>query len=176
MQTYSLPFKKGDSILEVGGGQYPVFHPNMDVRPMATVDLVADLNKAWPQPEGTYDGVFGNYIIEHISWRTVKQFINECNRVLKPGGTCVMVTANLLEQARALVASEHWADDLVCMIFGDNDYPENTHRCGFSPEFAARLFGEAGFTEVVLFRHPNCVTDMIIQARKSNAIVTVVKP
>lgn len=168
MSQYILPFK-GDKVLEVGGGDRPSFRPNMDCRQLPTVDIVADLNEPWPVNNETYDGVFGMYIIEHVSWRRVRQFIGESYRVLRPTGIAVMITANLLEQARKLVETQDWNDGLVCMIFGDNDYPENTHRCGFSPQHAIRLFKEAGFHEVTIFEHPDCQTDMIIQAHKSGA-------
>lgn len=164
---YSLPFRPGDRVLEVGGGDRPQFRPNLDCRELPTVDIVADLNQAWPVESDIYEGVFGLYIIEHISWRKVRQFISEAHRVLRPGGTAVMIAANLLEQARQLVETPEWNDDLVCQIFGDNDYPENTHRCGFSPTYAVELFSEAGFHDISIFEHPACKTDIIIEARKS---------
>lgn len=164
---YNIPFKPTDRVLEVGGGERPFFRPNMDCREIPMVDIVADLNKAWPVETEAYEGVFGMYIIEHISWRNVRLFIAEIFRVLQPAGTAVMVTADLLAQAKKLAETAEWNDDLVCMIFGDNDYPENTHRCGFSPTYAVKLFREAGFREVTIFAHPACQTDMIIQAKKS---------
>lgn len=170
--TYTLPFKPGHKVLEVGGGDRPSFRPNLDCRELPTVDIVADLNQPWPVESETYDGVFGMYIIEHISWRRVRQFISESHRVLLPAGTAVMITANLLEQARKLVETAEWNDGLVGMIFGDNDYLENTHRCGFSPVYAIRLFREAGFHEIKIIEHPNCKTDMIIEAHKSGARIT----
>jgi len=166
---HSLPFRPSDRVLEVGGGDRPQFRPNLDCRELPTVDIVADLNQAWPVEGDIYDGVFGMYIIEHVSWRKVRQFISEAHRVLRPGGTAIMVTANLLEQARQLVETPEWNDDLVCQMFGDNDYPENTHRCGFSPMYAIKLFRGAGFHEITIFEHPACKTDMIIQAKKSGA-------
>lgn len=167
MQAYTLPFRPGDKVLEVGGGDRPTFRPNLDCRQLPTVDIVADLSEPWPVESESFDGVFGHYIIEHIAWRHVRSFISECHRALRPNGIVVMITANLLEQARALVEASEWNDDLVCQIFGDNDYPENTHRCGFSPTYATKLFREAGFHEVTIFEHPACKTDLIIQARKS---------
>jgi len=166
---YSLPFKPNDKVLEVGGGDRPQFHPNIDIREGPSVDIVADLNEPLPVEAESYDGVFGMYIIEHISWRRVRQFISEAHRVLRPGGVTVQITANLLEQAKQLVETAEWKDNLVCQIFGDNDYPENTHRCGFSPQYAIKLFRETGFHEVTIYEHPATKTDMIIQAKKSGA-------
>lgn len=164
----SLPFSRAARVLEVGGGERPYFRPNLDVRPLPTVDYVADLSKPWPIPSDEFDGVVGVYCIEHIAWRHVRVFISEVHRVLRPGGLAFFVTSDLLEQARSLVNSESWSDDLVCAIYGDNDYAENTHRSGFSPAYAVRLFKEAGFFAANVARHPH-PQDMIIQARKSAA-------
>ena len=121
----------------------------------------------------TYDGVFSRFAPEHISWRKVRCFISEAHRILRPGGVAVFITANLLEQARKLTQTEPWNDNLVGMVFGDNDYPENTHRCGFSPAYAATLMKGAGFFDVKVMPLPECPTDMIIEARKSMAQIAV---
>jgi len=178
MNQYSLPFKPEDKVLEVGGGDKPArpgHWTNLDCRQLPTVDIVADLNEPWPVESEAYDGVFGNFILEHISWRNVRRFISEVHRVLRSSGTAVMICANLLEQAKVLVEAEEWNDQLVGMIFGDNDYPENTHRCGLSPQYAIKLLREAGFHTVTIYEHPVAKaiwgksTDMIIEARKSGA-------
>jgi predicted SAM-dependent methyltransferase len=130
------------------------------------VDIVADLNGPLPMPDDSYDRVYSSFAIEHISWRTVPQFIKEVHRILKPGGTCTFITANLLEQCRLAVRTGNWDENVPGMIFGGQDYPENTHRCGFSPDLAIRLFREAGFSGVAVRPLPQCKTDMIVEARK----------
>ncbi|GAH10900.1 unnamed protein product, partial [marine sediment metagenome] len=63
-----------------------------------------------------------------------------------------------------------WNDELICMLFGGQNYEGgdwvfNAHHCGFSPDYAIKLFNEAGFeTEVRL--HPDCKTDMVIVATR----------
>lgn len=163
---YNLPFGDNKKILEIGGGNNPFFRPNLDVREGPEIDIVADINKTLPITNNAYDGVFCRYAIEHISWREVRGFIQEVYRILAPGKSAFFVTADLLEQARLLTEVDDFDDKWVCMIFGDNDYPENTHRCGFSPEFAGRLFQEAGFEKVIISRHPDWRGDMMIEATK----------
>jgi predicted SAM-dependent methyltransferase len=167
--SYSLPFRAGQKLIELGGGNRPLIRPNVDIRPGPTVDIVADLGKPLPLESETYDGVYSQYALEHISWREVRGFLKETYRVLRPGGRAVFVTANLLEQAKRLVQrdEEGWEDTDVCMVFGDLDYPENSHKCGFSPEFAFRLFREAGFQDVLIVPHGEFKTDMIVEAKKA---------
>ena len=57
------------------------------------------------------------------------------------------------------------------MVFGDLDYPENSHKSSFSPGYARKLFGEAGFCEIATRPLPQWSGDMIIEARKSKVLV-----
>ena len=176
MPNYSLPFKPGDKVLELGGGDRSQFHPNLDIREGPGVDIVADLNKPLPIENESYDGIFSMYLIEHLSWRRVQGLIGEVHRILKPNGISVFVTANLLEQCKLAIQwfEEGKGWEVSQCIFGDQNYEgedwiSNAHHCGFSPKYAIKLFREASFHEVTIFEHPATITDMIIQARKSGA-------
>ncbi|KKN87060.1 hypothetical protein LCGC14_0263300 [marine sediment metagenome] len=174
MPDYLLPFKPTDNVIELGGGDNPVFLMNVDMRPGPKVALVADFNESLPIESESYDGVFSVYVIEHLSWRKVRDFIYESHRILRPSGIAVFVTANLLEQCKLAI---QWFEqgkglEVSQMLFGDQNYEGgdwifNAHHCGFSPAYAIKLFREAGFHEVTVFEHPNCKTDMIIQSKKS---------
>lgn len=175
--SYNLPFKQGDKVIELGGANQNLFHPNVDVRQCydangkPTVDFTADFNKPLPIMDNEWDGVFQKFSIEHMSWRNLRNFIKEIYRILAPGGTAVFVTANLLEQARILVETPYWEDHHVGMIFGDQNYDgdewkHNAHYVGFSPERAGRLFKEAGFDKVIMLPWPQFIGDLIIEATK----------
>lgn len=167
---FSLPFNPTDKIIELGGGSKPFFHPNVDVRNLPTVDLVVDFSCRLPIPNDCYDGVFCQYSLEHISWRKVRFFITECYRILKSNGKIVFITANLLEQARVLVDSpaDKWCDDFIGMIFGGQDYGENSHQCGFSPEYIKRILKGIGFKDVKItpIYSDFGPTDMAVEAVK----------
>ena len=177
--TYTLPFAQSDQVIELGGGDTPVFPTNVDSRPGPHTTLVADLNEPLPLENDSYDGVFSQFLLEHLRLPKLRGFLMEVHRILKPGGIAVIITANLLEQARVLIEREEWEDDLIYMIFGGKpDYPENYHHSSLSPQYAFRLFKEAGFVEVTFYEHPVAKqimgrsTDMIIEARKSGARIT----
>lgn len=162
-----------EPVLEVGGGAVPSFRPNMDVRPLPTVDIVADLEEPFPIPDESYGSVFGHYVIEHLSWRIVRQFIGECHRILIPGGKCVMFTANTKAQFIKCVNVDGWDDEISNLVFGGQDYPDNTHKNALSPEYAIRMFKECGFYDVSIHPHPVSDTDMIIEAIKSSAAIKI---
>jgi SAM-dependent methyltransferase len=167
--SYQLPWAPGSKVVELGGGDAPVFRPNVDVRFGAQTDFTADFGKPLPITSNEWDGVFSKFAIEHISWREVRVFISEVHRILKPGGVAVIIAPNLLAQTRRFVRAEEegeMEDRWVCMLFGDLDYPENGHKCGFTPSYACRLFREAGFSSVTTIPFGDERTDMIIEARK----------
>jgi len=160
--------------IELGGGSSPQYHPNVDVRPNPSVDIVADFNKLpLPLPDDEYELVYSKYCMEHISWRVVADFIKEMYRICAPGGRVQVITANLEAQAKFIVEHpERWELDgspqggHACMVFGDLDYPENSHKSGFSPAYAKLLFERAGFTDVKVTPVGEFQTDMLIEAAK----------
>lgn len=162
-----IPFTADQTVLEVGGGENPKFHPNLDMRSLPTVDVVADLSEKWPVPGDTYDGVYSSYVIEHVSWRKLKGFVSELFRVTKPGGTVCVITANTEAQMRWALEQGDDYDRVAQCLFGDLDYPENSHKAALSPGFAIKLFREAGFTDVAVLPHGELKTDMIIEAKKA---------
>jgi len=146
--SYILPFKEGGSLIELGGGEYPKIRPNVDARSLPTVDIVANLQERFPIEDQLYDGVYSKFLIEHITHRKVKQFISEVYRILKPDGYAVIITANLKAQAEFIASKPRWDGSESGMIFAVQDHEYNVHKCGFSPEYAIRLFKQAGFDKV----------------------------
>lgn len=166
-------FPRNAKVLELGCGDKPLRHDalwhTLDCRWLPQVDIVTSLEYSLPVPSESYDGIYGRYYIEHLSWRKIRSHISELHRILRPGGKVILVTANLLEQAKKLIEAKEWSDGLICMIFGDLDYPQNSHKAGFSPEYAVKLFKEAGFYSVEVNPLPECSTDLVIVATKSKA-------
>lgn len=153
------------SIIELGGGEKPSFRPNLDRRKNPNVDIVADLESPLPLKSEEFDLVYCQYAIEHISWRCLKRYIAEIHRILKPNGKAAIITANLFEQCKKAI-NEEWTENTSCMIFGDQNYGENAHKCGFSPEYAVKLFRDAGFVYIKVAPLSFCATDMLIEVTK----------
>lgn len=158
-------------VIELGGGSMPQWRPNVDVRwcfdpaGVPTVDFTADFDKPLPITSDEWDVVFCRYAIEHISWRAVAGFVGELARILKPGGTAVVVTANGEAQMRWALAQD-WDERVSQCLGGDQDYPDNSHKTFFNPTWAARLFRNRGFHRVLVYPHGAIGTDMVIEAVK----------
>lgn len=168
-----VPFKAGDKILEVGGGDSPLFRPNLDMRKLPTVDYVCNLEENWPIENESFDGIFGKFVIEHISWRRMPNFISECFRVLKPGGVVMMISPNTLEQCKEITKLNHIGIEENSLLFGGQEERGwNEHKAAFSPLYAIEIFQKAGFEKVDTEPWPGQIwtgakTDMIIKAYKN---------
>lgn len=173
---YRLPFIQGQKIVEFGGGENPRFRPNVDSRPLPTVDLVLDMNGDMSEVVQRYqdlDGVFSSYMLEHVSWRNVRNVLSAMHTILRPGGRLVLVVPNLVEQARHILRKDalgEFGDNEVCCVFGDQTYRENAHAAGWSPDYMIRVLREIGFSSVFVFVHPATDTDMIVEARKPETV------
>lgn len=76
---------------------------NIDIAPAPGVDVVCDLLKTpWvfgeeEVPENSVDDVICSHFIEHIPVERFIPFMNECHRVLVPGGHMLIITPDCSE-------------------------------------------------------------------------------
>lgn len=184
--SITLRRRPEDKLIELGGGANPVLNPRcrggqdvcVDIRAATdatgqpTVDFTCDLNEVLPIQSDEFDGVFSQYVLEHLSWRNVRQFISEMHRISKPGARCVCITANTEAQVEYIKThQEGWDgkdafDSFSCVLFGDLDYTENAHKNYLSPSIVGKLFMDAGYTNVIVSAYGAANTDMMVQAMK----------
>src|SRR5690606_9502522 len=74
----------GQKLCELGGGANPQVRPNFDVRPCTdaqgnpTVDALIDFEEfPWPLMDDEWDCVFAHFVLEHVSYRLVPDFLRE---------------------------------------------------------------------------------------------------
>lgn len=83
-------------LLNLGCGQR--FHPdwkNIDFVSHATEVQAHDLSKGIPMPDNSCDAVYHSHVLEHFSKQQGAGLIQECWRVLKPGGILRVVVPDL---------------------------------------------------------------------------------
>ena len=66
-----------------------------DISPSSDDVAYLDAAKPFPMADGTFDYVFSEHMIEHISWQEGLLMLRECLRVLKPGGVLRIATPDL---------------------------------------------------------------------------------
>lgn len=171
-------FGSGAKVIELGGGARPAFRPNCDCRMCydehgrQTVDFTADFNELLPIQDSEWDGVYCCFVLEHLSYRKVRQFLTEVFRILSPGGKAVFITANTeaqIEWARS--HREGWDnkdtfDSFSCILFGDQDYPENSHKNYLDMPLVGDLLQRAGFVDLIVQPFGARNTDMLAIATK----------
>jgi SAM-dependent methyltransferase len=68
---------------------------NTDYDPSTLAVMYLDATKVFPFPEETFDYVFSEHMIEHVSYKAGLHMLAECHRVLKPYGTLRISTPDL---------------------------------------------------------------------------------
>jgi len=68
---------------------------NIDVDPQLPVEVAGDLAHALPFRDASVDYIHSEDLIEHLDRPGGRRFLEECRRVLKPGGTMRLLTPDL---------------------------------------------------------------------------------
>jgi SAM-dependent methyltransferase len=68
---------------------------NTDIAPQYWDTLYLDVTRRFPFQDENFDYVFAEHVIEHVSYKAAKAMLNECSRVLRPGGRIRIATPNL---------------------------------------------------------------------------------
>ena len=95
MEAYlrSHPVRK----LQIGAGtaNYPDWL-NTDIDP-SKEQVYLDATKHFPLPDGSIHYIFGEHVVEHLTYEQGLAMLGECYRVLAPGGKIRLATPNLLK-------------------------------------------------------------------------------
>ncbi len=57
--------------------------------------VVHDLKKRLPFPDNTFSAIYASHVLEHLYRSQAQQLLDECRRVLKPGGVARIVVPDL---------------------------------------------------------------------------------
>jgi predicted SAM-dependent methyltransferase len=68
---------------------------NSDTRPLTAAVMFLDATKRFPFEDDTFDYVFSEHMIEHVSFRDGMFMLGECFRILKPGGRIRISTPDI---------------------------------------------------------------------------------
>lgn len=68
---------------------------NADILPRNRSHIYLNATQRMPFQNNTFDFIFTEHMIEHIGYRSARQFVQECYRVLRPGGVLRVSTPDL---------------------------------------------------------------------------------
>lgn len=114
---------------------------NVDIRPLPTVDVVADVAHL-PFEDNECEGVMSRNLIEHFGRHEYFDVVKEWVRVLQPGGFLKVETVDmgLLMDKWRNIPEENWLDG----VLGAQTYPENFHKMSFTRERLEKDFEKLG--------------------------------
>jgi predicted SAM-dependent methyltransferase len=150
--------------LQLGAGEHP--HDgwlNTDLHGYGRDDLVfLDVRKRFPLPDASFDLVYSEHMLEHLTYAEGQGCLRECRRVLKPGGVIRVATPSLEQLARLYDGDElqeryvRWAvetlepetDAPLAGVAINNFFRSWGHRFIYDPETLRHALTEAGFVDV----------------------------
>lgn len=155
------PFRRGSFVtvvpcLNLGAGDdIREDAVNLDIRRLAGVDTRADI-RSLPFQTAVFEQVIAQDCIEHVRYCEVDEFLEECYRVLAPGGELLVRTPNFQWILDNIEYHYEHPVRLQRKLYGghtyprenDEDYEENTHMCIFTPELLKDHLDEAGFRAI----------------------------
>lgn len=131
--------------LHVGcGDRYLQGFVHVDVRPLDHIDVVTEAHELPMFEDASVDLVYHCAVLEHISrWKSVG-VLKEWHRVLKPGGVLMSSVPNFEAYVEAY---QKFGDVklLLGLLYGRQDYKENSHYTVFDRRYFTELLDEAGF-------------------------------
>lgn len=82
--------------LQIGAQGSPINNwLNVDILPKTKDTAYMDATKKFPIASNTFDFMFAEHMIEHISFDDAQFMLKECYRILKPNGVIRLATPNL---------------------------------------------------------------------------------
>jgi predicted SAM-dependent methyltransferase len=151
--------------LQLGAGEHP--HPgwlNTDLHDYGHgSELVyLDVRRRFPLPDESFDVVYSEHMIEHLTYAEGQLCLRECFRVLRAGGAIRIATPSLQRLARLYDVGDlqqrylHWAvetlePELKAPLAGavlNNFFRSWGHKFIYDPETLRHALAHAGFVDI----------------------------
>ncbi len=86
----------GTKRLQIGCGRNPRDGwLNADATPSSADVLRLDATRPYPFPDASFDYIFSEHVLEHLTYADGQKMLTECARVLEPGGAIRISTPDL---------------------------------------------------------------------------------
>jgi predicted SAM-dependent methyltransferase len=73
---------------------------NSDVEPLDRGTIFLDAAARMPFSDSTFDYIYAEHMIEHLPYKSACSMLEECHRILKPGGRIRIATPDLVQLVR----------------------------------------------------------------------------
>lgn len=120
---------------------------HIDSRPLGGLDYITEAGQLAMFANDSVDLLYNCHVLEHISRPCIQPTLQEWWRVLKPGGLLRTAVPDLAV-AWAIYTESQDLNLILGLLYGRQDYPENTHLMGFDWLTLKRHLEQAGFINV----------------------------
>ncbi len=139
---------------------------NSDIEPKLKGILYLDATQDFPIGDNSFDYIFSEHMIEHITYNDAKRMISECFRVLKPVGVIRISTPDLsflvdlykdnkseVQTQFIRYSTDTWLDTPYSSVFVINNYVRAWgHQFIYDSEVLCNLLKQFGFAKINTFQ------------------------
>jgi predicted SAM-dependent methyltransferase len=158
LRRYLLP-RNSSSAAHLHLGCGPKYLPgfvNIDANLFNKIDLWLDVRNGLPFPSNSVDSIYSTHMFEHFYPDEVDLLLQDCQRVLKPGGGIRLIVPNLESAIQAYTGRQSaWFDDSFPRHFDSLGgrfsnfiFCDGQHRTAFDFTHLDEVLRRAGFREV----------------------------
>lgn len=149
--------------LNLGSGKdYIPGWVNVDIEKSYHVDVVADLSKPFPFQDASVDEILASDILEHFTKESGLNFLRECYRVLKPGGTITIRTHNI-DQIFSQFKNDK--EVLIHFLYGETSETGvfGAHKFAYTEKSMQKVLKKIGFLLSSIAKEQ---TNFVVKAKK----------
>lgn len=102
-------------------------------------------------PDGSCERIESYAVMEHLNYAEFYECLEECHRVLVPGGTLIFEIPEFEEYMRHWLAQDYqtrWSFEWFSPIWGGQWNDGQYHKAGYSFERVKEILGEIGFDSI----------------------------
>ena len=137
------------------------------------VDIEHNLEDGIPFADNSVSEIYSSHFLEHIPHRNVKFVLQECSRVLLPGGNITIEVPNLKESLQKFLKMDErtrWENGWE-QIFGNQKRQFEYHKTGFTKGRLKELLAKTGFERITLsLSKHGPVSSLRAKAQKINEV------
>lgn len=141
--------KQGELRLNVGAGHVAMDnYVNVDLRELPGIDVVAPVDNLPFEPNSITE-IFSSHVLEHFAELELRRkLLPYWYSLLKRGGTFRAIVPDLEAMTAAYAQGELDFATLRAVVYGGQEYENDFHFTGFTPDSLGALLVEAGFRDV----------------------------
>lgn len=159
--------------LNIGSGYRPYSKANnewldLDIRPDLNPDIVADARNI-PLPKEPIQEILAHSVLEHFSKWQYKECLKEWYRVLEFGGKLVISVPDMAIVGTLLANSDLPITEIknkINLVYGEQDYPENQHKWGWTFKTLDKDLKEIGFKTITRLQSKRYYSELLVEAIK----------